>query len=76
MREVDATTLVLVPGYGWSATATWWQMHPAPWIDDPAVAYEAHQYFDDDRSGRYLRPFEEEVAQAAAARCGRRVSGT
>jgi hypothetical protein len=65
IRRVDATRLVLVPGYGWSAAATWREHHPAPWIDDAAVAYEAHQYFDADRSGRYRRPLRDEAADAA-----------
>ena len=69
LREVDTSTLVLVPGYGWSAAATWRQLHPAPWVDDAAVAYEAHQYFDADRSGRYVRSIDEEVALAAATGC-------
>ena len=62
-------TLVLVPGYGWSAAGAWRQNHPRPWVDDPHVAYEAHQYFDADRSGHYLRAFEDEAALAAAAAC-------
>jgi hypothetical protein len=48
-------TLVMVPGYNWSAVAGWVQTHPEPWIEDPAgnFRYEAHDYWDEDSSGEY-----------------------
>ena len=69
VRRVDPATLVLVPGYGWSATATWPRLHPVPWVHEPGAAYEAHQYFDHDRTGTYARPIGEENVLAADARC-------
>ena len=69
VREVDPSTLVLVPGYGWSAVADWRRNHPAPWVPGPGVAYEAHQYFDQDRTGRYVLSLDEENALAAATWC-------
>lgn len=69
IREVDPSTLVLVPGYGWSAATHWRENHPRPWVQGPGVAYEAHQYFDHDGSGRYLLPIDEENALAKRASC-------
>ena len=69
IREIDPSTLVLVPGYGWSAAADWRENHPMPWVQGPGVAYEAHQYFDYDRTGRYLLPIDEENALATKTSC-------
>jgi len=55
IRAAGDTTLVMVGGYGFSDAYAWDRRHPAPWIRDPAgnVRYEAHAYFDSDRTGAY-----------------------
>jgi Cellulase (glycosyl hydrolase family 5) len=57
IRANGDRTLVMVPGYDWSALATWTSTHPRPWIADPAgnFRYEAHHYWDDG-SGTYAGP--------------------
>jgi hypothetical protein len=66
LRQSGDDTTVLVEGYGYAQAATWSVMHPRPWITDPANAtrYEAHQYFDTDRSGTYARRFAPEQRTA------------
>jgi len=62
--EGDRHTL-FVSGYGGASPGQWARNHPQAWVRDAegSVRYEAHQYFDSDRSGRYQRSFaEEEVA--------------
>jgi endoglucanase len=59
IRSVDRDVSILVEGTQW-ASAYWW-----PWdngnlrIKDPAnkLLYEAHLYFDNDGSGRYLKSY-------------------
>jgi hypothetical protein len=64
----DATE-ILVPGYLWSPTWRWSTVHPKPWVNDPSgnVRYEAHQYFDHDRSGVYVNTYDNELTRAAQA---------
>jgi len=59
-------TLVLVPGYDWAAVRGWAEEHPQAWIVDPLdrFRYEAHHYWDADRSGRYEDRYADEVAGA------------
>ena len=49
---------VIVGGYEWSGTWSPGVNHRGPFVTDSArkVMYEAHQYFDDDSSGRYVDP--------------------
>ena len=67
IRETGDGRIVFVGGYPWSAAGDWPAHHPKPWIADPLgrIRYEAHQYWDTDRSGRYLRSYAEEEALAA-----------
>jgi aryl-phospho-beta-D-glucosidase BglC (GH1 family) len=55
IRARGDRTLIMVPGYNWSAVAGWARTHPHPWINDPAnnFRYEAHHYWDEDSSGDY-----------------------
>jgi hypothetical protein len=68
IRATGDGTEVLVAGYLWSPTWRWSSVHPHPWIHDPLdrFRYEAHQYFDHDRSGTYARSFDEEALLAVA----------
>jgi endoglucanase len=62
IRTVDTTHHILVPGDGWSGAADWLKNNRDLWINDPSnrIAYEAHLYFDADRSGRYTKPYDQE----------------
>lgn len=74
IRMHDVQTPVFVGGYDWSSLEEWQQWHPTPWIEDPHVVYEAHQYLDSDRRGVYPRPYADENAAAEASGwtpCGR-----
>lgn len=76
VRRSDPRTPALVGGYDFSSAARWDTVQDGPWIEDPSgeVVYEAHQYFDDDASGAYGRPYAAELADARAqgwTRCGR-----
>lgn len=65
IRGAGDARLIMVPGEGWSSARRWPEVHgSAGWIDDPAgnFAYEAHQYFDADGSGRYRFSYETELA--------------
>jgi hypothetical protein len=55
---------IFVEGYGGAGTHGWAQENPQPWIHDPAgrFFYEAHQYFDPDRSGTYRDGYDEDLA--------------
>lgn len=57
---------VLVNGYRWSSLADWPQIHPNPWINDPAnnFFYTAHHYWDRDSSGQYSQSYADEVEYA------------
>jgi len=66
LRDSGDRTLIMVAGYNWSHADEWPVVHgPDSWIDDPAnrFAYEAHLYFDADRSGRYALNYDEELRQ-------------
>jgi endoglucanase len=62
IRTANVTHPILVPGDGWSGAADWRKNNENLWIDDPAnrLAYEAHLYFDADKSGTYKKPYEQE----------------
>jgi endoglucanase len=65
IRANQDDKLVLVPGDSWSSGNRWMITHgPSAWINDPAnnFAYEAHQYFDRDESGRYGSSYDAELA--------------
>ena len=65
IRAAGDETLIMVAGDSWSSAERWRQTHgPDGWIDDPAdnFAYEAHVYFDQDASGRYVASFDAELA--------------
>lgn len=55
--------LVMVPGYQYSGVWAWTTNHPDKWIADSANnhMYEAHQYFDGNRSGYYRDPYSVEL---------------
>lgn len=67
LREREDHTLLMVPGHRWSAVHTWQQQHPKAWITDPADAfrYEAHHYWDQQRSSDY-RSYAEELADSGS----------
>jgi endoglucanase len=65
IRLEDMQHAILIPGEGWSAAHRWLQVSTNLLnIVDPAdnVIYEAHQYFDDDRSGEYNQSYDNEGA--------------
>lgn len=66
IRRNDDDTLVLVPGYDWAAVRGWAEEHPQGWIIDPLdhFRYEAHHYWDADRSGGYRDRYGDEIAAA------------
>lgn len=55
IRRADPTRLVLAPGDHWSSAYSWRQYNEDFLLHDPTsrVMYEAHQYFDADRTGTY-----------------------
>lgn len=57
---------ILVNGYRWSSLADWPEIHPDPWISDPAdnFFYTAHHYWDRDTSGQYSYSYDSEVQYA------------
>lgn len=68
IRAAGSKKVIAVPGYRFSAVRTWQTMHPRPWV--PAslgpVVYEAHQYFDDDGSGRYATSYDQQQVDRTA----------
>jgi len=72
IRARGDQTTIMVAGYDWSGVAAWPEHHPRPWIPSTlgAVRYEAHHYWDSDRSGRYALSYDEEVAAAEQAGSG------
>jgi endoglucanase len=67
IRSTGDRHRIYVAGYEWGSVDGFQRNHPdGPWIDDAAIAYEAHQYFDDDNSGRYSLSYDDEVARARA----------
>jgi endoglucanase len=69
IRRTGSRRTLLVSGYAQMAPADWGRLHPHAWIRDPLarVAYEAHDYFDRDNSGRYRAGYADEAAHAAAS---------
>jgi len=62
IREVDRSTTILVDGDNYSSPETWAQYNDRlKYLVDPAnnMMFNAHCYFDDDRSGHYKRSYEE-----------------
>jgi endoglucanase len=68
VRATGSRTLIMVEGYDWAGTYNWSAVQPTPWITDPAnnFRYEAHQYFDQDWSGRYADSYSSDLAAATA----------
>ncbi len=66
LRAKNDTSLIFVAGYDWSSLAKWSRIHPEGWINDSAnnFRYEAHHYWDDDGSGKYEKPYADEVKAA------------
>jgi len=62
LRAAGDSTLVMVAGYDFSSLARWREIHPSPWIVDPAnnFRYEAHHYWDDTGEGFYALPYADE----------------
>jgi hypothetical protein len=57
---------IFVQSYFWGGARQFARYHPrGPWIDDSNTWYEAHQYFDRDRSARYVASYEEEAGAVA-----------
>ncbi|MCZ7649540.1 MAG: glycoside hydrolase family 5 protein [Planctomycetota bacterium] len=64
LRDSGDLKTILVAGLHWSNSADWGKHNgPKSWIDDPSgrFLYEAHCYFDSDRSGSYKKSYEEEL---------------
>ena len=65
VRRTGDRTRVFVQSYSWGGVTQFAEYHPrGPWIADGNTWYEAHHYFDGDRSARYLSSFDEEAASA------------
>jgi endoglucanase len=65
IRASGDNKLIMVPGDHWSSASQWVEMNGAKsWITDPAdnFIYEAHTYFDGDRTGTYQKTYEVELA--------------
>jgi hypothetical protein len=57
---------IFVQSYFWGGAKQFSRYHPrGPWIEDSNTWYEAHQYFDRDRSARYLASYEDETRALA-----------
>ena len=69
IRGTGDTTRIFVQSYDWGGVRQFAAEHPrGPWLREANVWYEAHQYFDADRSARYAASFDDEAALAAAKR--------
>ena len=68
IRNNGDDSTILVNGYQWSSLANWPDIHPDPWITDPAsnFLYTAHHYWDRDGSGQYAYSYADEVQYAEA----------
>lgn len=62
IRTVDTKHVILVPGDKWSGAADWRKYNEDLWVTDPMnkIVYEAHLYFDKDKSGRYVKGYDRE----------------
>ena len=60
IRTVDAAHHIFVPGDSWSGAPDWRKHNENLWITDPAnkVVYEAHLYFDANKSGQYTKTYD------------------
>jgi len=67
IRSVDQTQYIFVPGDSWSGATDWRKHNENLWIQDPAnkIVYEAHLYFDADKSGRYTKSYDQEKGSLA-----------
>jgi hypothetical protein len=61
VRGSGERRLVSVAGYAWSGLHTWTARHRDPWVDDPAVVFEAHHYWDRDHDSVYEEPYERQA---------------
>lgn len=71
IRGVDKNIPLWISGYDWSYVTAF---TGDPWIPENLgpVVYEAHQYFDDDHSGRYEESYadtDEALASKGMSRC-------
>ncbi|RBY84505.1 glycoside hydrolase family 5 protein [Blastococcus sp. TF02A-30] len=68
IRRTGDTRSVFVAGDEWGGAWGWADINGEPWIDDPSdnVVYEAHIYFDANRSGTYQETYASTEAQAIA----------
>jgi len=65
IRATGDSTTITVQSYEWGGVRQFAANHPrGPWIRASNIWYEAHQYFDADRSARYAASFDEEAARA------------
>jgi hypothetical protein len=65
IRAARSSKRIFVQSYFWGGAAQFPAYHPrGPWINDANTWYEAHQYFDRDRSARYALSYDQEVASA------------
>ncbi len=64
IRSVDREHRLLVSGDAWSTASSWRQDNETLRIADPTgnIMYEAHQYFDEDGTGRYRATYDEQGA--------------
>ncbi|WP_237564937.1 glycoside hydrolase family 5 protein [Blastopirellula marina] len=66
IRELDPDRWITVCGNEWATAQNFEEVNgPEPWIRDPSnkTIYEAHAYFDADRSGKYELTFDQEAAR-------------
>lgn len=65
IRAAGTSKRIFVQSYFWGGAAQFPAYHPrGPWIKDANTWYEAHQYFDRDRSARYALSYDQEIARA------------
>ena len=63
LRESGDRSLLSIAGDNWSHADQWPDLGESSWIDDPFhnFVYEAHLYFDADRSGKYAISYDDEL---------------
>jgi endoglucanase len=64
IRSIEPQRLVLVPGDHWTGAWSWKRFNDDFSVHDGSgrVIYEAHQYFDPDRSGLYRQSYDQSSA--------------
>ena len=64
IREVDARRWIYVPGDNWSSAQSWLLYNSDLILRDRSdrLVYEAHQYFDDSKTGFYERSYDDSGA--------------